>query len=107
VEIANPALQQKIVLDMSDQWHPRRTSETGEVEEAGFNAEVWVDFGWLGTCEGDFFHPFNTIAAATAAVADGGVVKIMPGWTDERPFFAGNKRIRLVAPIGGVSFGVR
>jgi len=107
MEIANPSLQQKIVLDMSDPWHPRRTSETGEVEEAGSNGEVWVNFGWTGPFEGDFFHPFNTLAAAAAAVAEGGVVKIMPGWTDERPYLVGKKRMRLVAPIGGVTIGVR
>jgi hypothetical protein len=56
---------------------------------------------------GDFFRPFNTITAAAAAVADGGVIKIMPGWTTEKPSFPGHKRIRLAAPIGGVSFGVR
>ena len=97
----------KITLDMSDQWHPRRTAETGEVEEAGSNQEVWVDFGWKGPTEGDFFRPFNTIAGAVAAVADGGVIKIMPGWTTEKPSFQRNKRIRLVAPIGDVSFAVR
>lgn len=112
VEINNPffdlkgAKGTKITLDMSDQWHPRRTSETGEVEEAGSNHEVWVDFGWEGPTEGDFFRPFNTIAGAVAAVADGGVIKIMPGWTTEKPSFQSNKRIRLAAPIGDVSFGV-
>ena len=103
VEISNPYLRQKIKLDMSDPWHPKRTSETGEVEEAGSNHEVWVDFAWDGPGEGDFFHPFNTLAAATAAVADGGVVKIMPGSTPERLSLARNKRFRLDAPIGGVS----
>jgi hypothetical protein len=113
VEINNPffdserAKGTKITLDMSDQWHPRRTSETGEVEEAGSNQEVWVDFGWKGPTAGDFFRPFNTIAGAVAAVADGGVIKIMPGWTTEKPSFQRNKRMRLVAPIGDVSFGVR
>lgn len=110
VEITNPFppfLGTKITLDMNDQWHPRRTSETGEVEEAGSNNEVWVDFGWAGPSEGDFFRPFNTITAAAAAVADGGLIKIMPGWTTEKPSFQRNKRIKLVAPIGGVSFGVR
>ena len=107
VEITNHDLRTKITLDMSDVLHPKRTSETGEVEEAGSNHEVWVDFGWTGLHEGDFFHPFNTIAAAADAVADGGVVKIMPGWTDERPSIQNNKRIRLVAPIGGVTIGVR
>jgi hypothetical protein len=107
VEITNHFLETKIRLDMHDQWRPKRTSETGEVEEAGSNHEVWVNFGWTGPSEGDFFRPFNTITAAAAAVADGGVIKIMPGWTSERPFLANNKRMRLVAPIGGVTIGVR
>ena len=59
-----------------------RTSETGEVEEAGLNHEVWVDFAWTGPFVGDFFQPFNTLAAATAAVADGGVINA--AWNDER-----------------------
>ncbi|MGZ8160254.1 MAG: hypothetical protein ACXWT4_15790 [Methylobacter sp.] len=106
MEITNPFLVTKITLDMSDPWRPRRTSETGEVEEAGSNHEVWVDFDWAGSNEGDFFRPFKTIAAA-AAVADGGVIKIMPGSTSERPSIQNNKRIRLVAPIGGVTIGIR
>lgn len=107
VEITNHSLDTKIRLDMSDPKRPKRTSETGEVEEAGNNHEVWVNFGWKGPSEGDFFRPFNTITAAAAAVADGGVIKIVPGWTTEKPFFQSNKRIRLVAPIGNVTFGVR
>jgi hypothetical protein len=109
VEITNQFLDNKgtIRLDMSDKWHPKRTSETGEVEEAGSNHEVWVDFAWKGPCEGDFFRPFNSIGAAVAAVADSGVIKIMPGSTGERPSIRTNKRIRFVATIGGVSIGVR
>jgi hypothetical protein len=110
VEITNPFppfLGKRITLDMSDPKRPKRTSESGEVEEAGSNNEVWVNFGWNGPSEGDFFQPFNTIAAAVAAVADGGVIKIVPGWTTEKPSFQRNKRIRLVAPIGGVTIGVR
>ena len=112
VEISNPlfgpegAKGTKITLDMSDMLRPRRTSETGEVEEAGSNHEVWVDFGWTGPSEGDFFRPFKTLTAAATAVADGGVIKIMPGWTTEKPSFQTKKWIRLVAPIGGVTFGV-
>jgi hypothetical protein len=49
VEINNPFLGEKIVLDLSDQWHPKRTSETGEVEFAGANHGVWVDFSWSAT----------------------------------------------------------
>jgi hypothetical protein len=107
VEITNPFLGTKITLDMSDQKRPKRTSESGEVEEAGSNHEVWVNFGWKGPNEGDFFRPFNTITAAAAAVADRGVIKIMPGWTTEKPTYEKNKRIRLIAPIGNVTFGVR
>lgn len=107
VEITNHFLGTKLTLDMYDKWHPRRTSETGEVEEAGSNHEVWVNFSWTGPSEGDFFRPFNTISAAAAAVVNGGVIKIMPGSTTERPFFAKNKRFKLVAPIGGVEIGVR
>jgi hypothetical protein len=103
IEITNHFLNTTIRLDMSDQAHPRRTSETGEVEEAGNHHEVWVDFTWQGPQEGDFFHPFNTLAGADAAVASGGVIKIMPGSTSERPIL--HQRARLVAPIGGVQFG--
>lgn len=107
VEIGNPFLQRKIILDMRDPFHPKRTSETFEVEEAGNNHEVWVNFAWTGPSEGDFFRPFNTLAAAAAAVANGGVIKIMPGSTRERHSFPNNKRIRLVAPAGGVTIGAR
>jgi hypothetical protein len=115
VEIKNPFLPGKIVLDLSDQWHPKRTSETGELEVAGANHEVWVDFNWSATdsftgfqikSEGDFFRPFTTIAAAAAAVADGGVIKIMPGSTNEPSPLLLKKRLRLEAPVGGVHIGV-
>jgi hypothetical protein len=107
VEITNHFLGTKITLDMHDQWHPKRISETGEVEEAGSNNEVWIDFAWTGPSEGDFFCPFKTIAAAAAAVADGGTIKIMPGSTRERLSFVQHKRMKLVAPIGGVTIGIR
>jgi len=105
VEITNPFLGTKITLDMSDPWHPRRTSETGEIEEAGSNHEVWLDFDYSGLCEGDVCRPFNTMAAALGAVADGGAIKILPGATGARASIGGGKRLRLVAPIGGVIIG--
>jgi hypothetical protein len=107
VEITNPLPfpGTKIILDMRDQWHPKRISETGEVEEAGNNHEVWVDFDWKGPTEGDFFHPFNTLTAAIAGVAEGGVIKIMPGTTHEKPRLT--KHVKFVAPIGGVFIGQR
>jgi hypothetical protein len=104
VEITNHFLGTKIILDMSDQWHPKRTSETGEVEQAGSNQEVWVDFNWQGPMEGDFFRPFNSIARALTVVADGGVIKIMPGMSREGHLL-GTKKVKIVAPIGGVTFG--
>jgi hypothetical protein len=103
VEIHNPFLGTKITLNWSDPSHLVRIAESGEVEEAGKNHEVWVDFSWTGPSEGDFFRPFNTIAAAVGKVADGGVIKIMPGTTAERPTI--HKRVRLVASSGGVSIG--
>jgi len=106
VTITNHFLGTTLVLDMRDQSHPRRTSETGEIEEAGENHEVWVDFAWTGPNEGDFFRPFSTLAAASAAVVEGGIVKIMPGLTTERAPIEGNKRMRIVAPIGGVTIGM-
>jgi hypothetical protein len=117
ISITNHFLRTKIRLDMRTAGRPRRTVETPRktdvlaeaafdeaIEEAGSKQEVWVNFGWTGPTEGDFFRPFNTIAAAVADVAEGGVIKIMPGSTSERPFI--RKKVRLVAPIGGVRFGV-
>jgi hypothetical protein len=70
-----PARESRACLEETaerDPKRPKRTSENGEVEEAGSNNEVWVDFGWKGPSEGNFFRPFNIITAAAAAVADGG-----------------------------------
>lgn len=108
IKISNPFTIQQITLDMSDLRHPKRISETGEVEEAGSNHEVWVDFAYnKGDSEGDFYRPFNTLAAAAAAVAEGGMIRVVPGWTREIPVFPTGKRFKLTAPAGGVHFGVR
>ncbi|MEK0155163.1 hypothetical protein [Arthrobacter oryzae] len=106
VTITNHDLATKLTLDLSDAARPKRLAENGEFEEAGGNHEVWVDFAWTGDSEGDFFRPFSTLAAAMAVVADGGTVRIMPGATSEKPSFPQNKRLKLLAPAGGVSFGV-
>jgi hypothetical protein len=106
IEIRNRFLDQHIRLDMSDRGRPSRTSENGEFEQAGFSEEVWVDFGWQGPNEGDFFHPFNSISGAAAAVSDGGTIRIMPGISAERPTLPSGKRITLIAPSGGVAIGV-
>jgi hypothetical protein len=107
VEITNYDLNTKVTLDMGDLLHPKRISETGgkaEVEQAGFDNEVWLDFDWKGPNQGDACQPFNTLTAATAAVAEGGVIKIIPGQSNERTPIGG-KRMKLVAPIGGVTIG--
>jgi len=104
VEITNQDLGTKITLDMSDLLHPKRISETGELEQAGFDNEVWLDFDWKGLSQGDACQPFNTIAGAAAAVAENGVVKIIPGQSNERITFGG-KRMKLIAPLGSVTIG--
>ena len=115
VTITNPFLGQTIALDMSDPRRPRHISEHGDVEAAGANEEVWVDFDWKGVdaetgatllpSVGDFFRPFRSLAEGVAAVADHGVLKIVPGHTSERGALTGGKRLRLSAPIGGVRIG--
>jgi hypothetical protein len=115
VQIKNPYQDTQIILELRDpdaagHWHPRRavvqSGQVIEYDEAGNNHEVWVDFGWTGLQEGNFFRPFNTVSSAVQAVADAGVIKIMPGSTSEAPAVTGSKGFRLVAPIGGVRIGV-
>jgi hypothetical protein len=107
VEISNHDLGTTIVLDMNDKWDPRRTSENGEVEFGGKNHEVWADFDWVHESEGDFYRPFKTLSAAVAAVATGGVVRITPGAIKEKEPIRITKRMKLVAPLGGVTIGKR
>ena len=105
VEIDNRFLGTRIRLDMSDQSFPTRTGEQGDVETAGVNNELWVMFGSSAPGEGDFFRPFASIEAAAGAVADGGVLRLRPGRTSERPTLRRGKRLRVTAPVGGVSIG--
>lgn len=105
VEITNYDLDTKLILDMHDLLHPKRISETGELEQAGFDNEVWLDFQWKGPNQGDAYQPFNTLAAATTAVAQSGTVKIVPGQTSGRNPLGG-KPMKLIAPIGGVTIGL-
>jgi hypothetical protein len=109
VRLTNPFLGQAITLDMRDEKRPRRTSELNDIEAAGDHQEVWLDFDWAGIdpSEGDFFRPFRTMGTAVAAVASHGVIKIVPGATMERGNLNRGKRLRLSAPIGGVTIGSR
>lgn len=72
---------------------------------AGGNAEVWVDFGCAGLHRGDVCQPFGTLAQASAGVAAGGTLRLVPGRTGERTTIGAGKAMRLVAPIGGVTIG--
>ena len=91
----------------SDPAHLVRISETGEVEQAGQNYEMWVDFAWTGQTVGDFFLPCKTVTDAVNMVADGGVVKIVPGATRERLALPKGKRVRLTAPFGPVKISAQ
>jgi hypothetical protein len=94
VTISNPAfprddgaLGTQIVLDMRDGLnHPRRISESGDVEIAGVPHEVWVNFRYSGSGQsqnGDFGDPFKTLTAARDKVAPGGTIKIVAGVATE------------------------
>lgn len=107
VEIRNPWLGTGLTLDMRDEWHPRRTDETGNVEEAGGNHELWLDFDWTESSEGDVCRPYSSIEAASEAVANRGTIRIIPSTTTRRPTIGGEKRFRLLAPSGGVLIGAR
>jgi hypothetical protein len=106
IEITNPSLGTKLTLDFSDSNHPMRfDSQTGEFEVAGFHNEVWLDFEYSGDSEGDVCRPFRTLSDAVSAVADRGVIRIVPGATRERGIIGGAKGFKLFAPIGGVTIG--
>lgn len=111
VVVTNPALGTKLILDWADPAHLVRTAEDGSVIHAGANAngqlyDVWVDFAWTGAQSGDFFQPFSTLAAALAAVADGGTVHLVPGHSLDRSLLSSaGKNVRIVATLGGVAVG--
>jgi hypothetical protein len=112
INVHNRYLGTTIALDWSNPQHLVRTSEDGKVEQAGRNGagqpfEVWVDSDWNGPHEGDFYRPFNNLADAVAAVADGGVIKIAPGATHERGPINVRKRVRFSAPVGGATIALR
>jgi hypothetical protein len=108
--IRNATLKTELVLDWNDASQLVRIAENGEVRRGGRNAagehfEVWVDFAWTGPTEGDFFRPFNSLASAVKGVADGGVIKIVPGSTREKWPGRSGKRVAIAAPLGEVVIG--
>ena len=59
--------------------HPTRIPESGPVERAGTNREVWVDSNYPGTglTAGDFGDPCRTLVDAMNAVGVGGTINII------------------------------
>ena len=110
--IHNPALGTTLMLDWRNPAHLVRQAEDGTLEQAGHNGagqhfDVWVDFAWDGPSEGDFYRPFKTVAAAVDAVADGGVVRIVPGpGADRSPLTHTGKACKIIAPYGFAAIGV-
>lgn len=65
--------------------------------------ETWVDFDYVGTENGSFANPFNTLAEGVAAASPGGILKIKAGSSSERPTLT--KRLNLEAAGGSVTIG--
>jgi hypothetical protein len=88
--IANPATGQRILLDMTDRYHPRRVGESGEVTAVSYDPrdrvheEVWLDFhSPTPGADGDFYRPFKSLDEAQKKLAPGGTVRIVPGTVRE------------------------
>ena len=98
VTIDNPALGQRLRLDMRNPLNPRR------YEELSGDPDVWVDFSFGGAPElGTYSAPFNTLEEGVNAVPEGGIVKILPG--SRGGSFSITKALTLDAPGGLVTIG--
>jgi hypothetical protein len=105
IEVHHPFNGTKLRLDLANRYYPRRTDETGHIEWAGGNEEVWADFDWTGPQEGDVCRPWATPSAAQSAVANHGSIRMIPSISPDRGPLGVGKRFRMVAPIGGVRIG--
>jgi len=98
IVISNPALGTSITLDMRDMWHPKRISETGDVEYGG--QEAWINFNY-GSNLGDFAQPYRSLRSATNSFGSGyppTTFKIMAG--SEHESITISQPVKLVA-VGG------
>ena len=98
ITIRNPVLGTAITLDMRDSHHPRRTSESGQVQTGG--QEVWVNFNY-GNGSGDFAQPYRNLHSALSGSGTGiapTVVKMMAG--SETETITLSQPVTLVA-VGG------
>lgn len=114
ITISNPAVG-TITLNMQVQaaagdrlfglHHPTRTSETGEVESAGANEEVWVDshYPCAGPTAGDFGDPFRSLGQAIDVVAVGGTVRMVNVGGLESGPISYTKRMTLKATGGPIT----
>lgn len=80
--------------------------QTGSIDlSAPDRAQVYVNFSG-DNGDGSIATPFNTLAAALDAVADGGTVFIDPGQSSETFVTDGVRRIRIEATAPSVLIGV-
>ncbi len=112
ITITNPAVGQRVILDMTDMYHPSKTWESGKVTSANYDPrhalheDVWVDFQSPAPgSDGDFYRPFKALAAAQRKVAPGGTIRIVPGATRETITL--NKPMTLVSFPGGAAVSAR
>jgi hypothetical protein len=105
ITISNPALGEQLILDARDINRPSRTSESGHVESAGANQEVWVDSKYPGTgpTAGDFGDPFRTLTDAKKGVAVGGTINIINAGRQNAPTVF-SKRMTIRAVPGPATF---
>jgi hypothetical protein len=93
--------KQQIKLDMSDGFHPARTSELGDVDAAEDSDSrhhvVWVnsDPNVPHGTGGDFYRPFQRVADAQQAVLSPGLINILPGSGVEPNLTLSGKTITL------------
>ena len=110
ITVSNPALNIGITLDMHFQvtpedvhygmHHPRRISESGEVDSASHDdanrvfSEIWVDSKYTGPgAAGDFGDPLRTLGQAITKVAIGGTVRVINAEAHTPTLY--NKRVTI------------
>ncbi len=68
-----------------------------------FYGPVWVDFNYVGTQNGSYQMPFETLATGISVVAGGGTISIKPGLSHETLTIS--KPMSLVAVGGAATIG--
>jgi hypothetical protein len=73
------------------------------IDECAHPQDRWVDFTYVGTEDGTFEAPFNTLAEGVDSVFPRGTIRIKAGARDER--LTVSKAMTLVAVGGAVTIG--